>query len=168
MAFLAQLSARRFAMKSLPRLLVPLAVLALLAGGVWVYCGWSTPAADEKTALQPEMDEGRRAEKLEARRQLVLWRNQEQIRVAGELAGRRCTLLQAAGWFRALYRDDPILPRALRDAYPSSSDEERVCRWVIAYTLTTVQDQPGAPALGARLNAELREHLERGTLRLGE
>jgi hypothetical protein len=168
-AFLAQLLARRFAVKSTPRLLVPLGVLLLLVGGMCAYRSWSTPAREEKPGVQTDIDEGLRAEKLEARRQLLLWRNAEQHRIARDLLDGRCALREAARRFRALYhRGDPVLSRALREIYPGGSEEEGVCRWVIAYTLTILEDEPGTPELGARLKAELQEHLKAGTLRLTE
>jgi hypothetical protein len=111
-------------------------------------------------------DDIRRMEELEIRQRLVLWRTAEQQRITRELAAGRCTLLEAASQFRALYRGDPVLTRALRDAYPEGSDEERVCRWVITYTRGAFEEQPEAAKLGARLEAELQQHLERGTLRL--
>jgi hypothetical protein len=133
------------------------------------YRSWSTPAREETPGVQTNIDEGLRAEKLEARRQLLLWRNAEQYRIARDLADRRCTLLEATRRFRALYhRGDPVLSRALRETYPGGSEEEGVCRWVIAYTLSILGDEPGTPELGARLKAELRQHLKEGTLRLTE
>jgi hypothetical protein len=155
-------------MKASLRLLVSLGVGVLLVGAVSVYRGRSAATPRDEPAPEWETDEARRADELAVRQHLVLWRTAEQQRVSRELAAGRCTLLEAASQYRALYRGDPILVQALRHGYPGTTDEERVCRWVITYTRVALEDQPGAAGLGARLEAELQGHLERGPLRLTE
>jgi hypothetical protein len=56
----------------------------------------------------------------------------------------------------------------LRDTYLAPTEEERMCLWVIAYTRTDQEGKAGTPALVARLEKEMQEHLKRGTLRLPE
>jgi hypothetical protein len=155
-------------MKSSLRLLVPLGVCVLLVGAAAAYRGRSAATPRGEPAVGFETDEARRADELAVRQRLVLWRTAEQQRLSRELAAGHCTLLQAASRFRALYQGDPILVPAVRNAYPGGTEDERVCRWVITYTRTAFEDQPEAAELGARLEAELQGHLERGTLRLTE
>jgi hypothetical protein len=155
-------------MKWSHRLLALLAVVVLLGGAAWVYRDWPASAQPERPGDRNLMDERDRARELDKRRQYVLWRNQQQAKVVQDLAAGRCTLLEAAARFRALFRGDEVVDRALRDTYPAPTDEERLCRWVIGYTATDQEDKPGGPALVERLEKEIREHLERGTLKIPE
>jgi hypothetical protein len=114
------------------------------------------------------VNEEEHAARLEERRQLLLWRHRQLEQVIRELLANRCTLLAAAARFRALYQPDPVIEQALRDTYPAPTEDERLCRWVIAYFRTDQRDEPGTPEVAERLERELREHLERGTLQLPE
>jgi hypothetical protein len=144
------------------RLLVLLGV-ALLAGTVWIF--WDGPTAPEGQSLP---DEKERGSELEERRQHLLWRHHRQSQVVQDLVTGRCTLLAAAARFRALYRKDSVLDQALRDTYPAPTEDERICRWVINYTRTDQDGNPWTAELVARLERELREHLEHGTLQIPE
>jgi hypothetical protein len=149
-------------MKSSRRLLVPLAAAVLLAVTVCV-CRDRWRQTPEPP---PAGEQAERAGDLEERRQAILRRHREQERVVRELVGGRRTLLQAAAAFRALAAADNALDAPLRETYPAATDEERLCRWVIAYLRTSLGDEPGAAELVARLEQELRLHLRQGTLRL--
>ncbi|HEY7157549.1 MAG TPA: hypothetical protein VH575_26575 [Gemmataceae bacterium] len=86
--------------------------------------------------------------------------------IAGEI-----TLFQAGASFLALH-DSPELLARLRQSFPSSSDSESACRQVIAWTAIRVratQSPEQSETVRQRLEAELREHLERdGTAELPE
>jgi hypothetical protein len=95
-------------------------------------------------------------------------RHVEKQRLAGEVLAGRLTLLEAAARFRDL-DDQPRTAggEALRSTYPGASDEECQCRAVLQYVRVVLPDWPGAhPAAVKRLEAELRDLLEHGNLRL--
>jgi hypothetical protein len=82
----------------------------------------------------------------------------------------RLTLPEAAAWFRSVNRPSrtgvDLLAR-----YPGASEEERLCRQVIAWAKARAESQSFSQAevVGQRLEAELRACLEReGKVRLPE
>jgi hypothetical protein len=89
-------------------------------------------------------------------------------RLAEQVAEGRLALTDAAARFRDLDRQPPPFHwDHFRHAYPGRSDEERHCREVIRFVRVT-QDRPDSGAVAARLEAELRDLLDRGALRLPE
>jgi hypothetical protein len=150
--------------KASHRLLVPLGALVLLVGALCVCREWHR-GLPQPAAAGEQAD---RADTLEEQRQAVLRRHQEQNRLVREVAAGRRTLLEAAAGFRALSLGETTLERPLHETYPADSEEERLCRWVIAYLGTTLADEPGTAGLVTRLEAELRQHVRQGTLRLPE
>jgi hypothetical protein len=155
-------------MKWVTHLLVLLGASVLLGGTVWVYQDGLAPSRPGPSGGGGLTEESQRSKDLEARRQFVLWRNQQQAQVVQDLVAGRCTLLTAAGRFRDLYKGDAVVDNALRDTYPAPTEVERVCLWVIAYTETDQEGKDGMAALVERLKKEMQEHLKRGTLRLPE
>jgi hypothetical protein len=86
----------------------------------------------------------------------------EKDRLAAEVVGGRLTLFEAAARFRRLNDDDP--PAAPLGAYyPGDSEEERLCRQVIAYVGARLRAcaPDGADGLLAPYEDELRRHKER-------
>jgi hypothetical protein len=148
--------------KSSRRLLVPLGAAALLAGALCV-CGGQPWGSIRPLPAGEQADY---ADILEERRQAVLRRHHYQERVVRELAAGRRTLLEAAARFRALSLADTTLERPLHDTYPAATEEERLCRWVIAYLQTTLRNEDGTAGLVTRLETELGEHIRQGGLRL--
>jgi hypothetical protein len=138
-----------------------LGAAVLLAAALCVY-------RDQQREPQAPLagEQAGRADTLEQRRQAVLRRHREQEHIVRELAAGRRTLLEAAADFRALSLGEMPLGRPLHDTYPADTEEERLCRWVIAYLRTSLEDEPGAAELATRLEAELRQHVRQGTLRL--
>jgi hypothetical protein len=113
---------------------------------------WSVPTL--KARLQHE-NEWR--DQLDARDDVVLQRIAVKNQIVGDLLARRKSLVQAAAEFKELNEDQPRYMEALREAYPSRSDEECFCRNVIAYVASAVQLRPArAKAEVARLEAELQ------------
>src|SRR5262249_44692566 len=151
--------AGRVAVKTSHRLLVPLGALVLLAGALCVCRGWQW-GLPRPPAVGEQAD---RAETLEEQRQVILRRHQEQERIVREVAAGRRTLLEAAAGFRALSRGETPLERPLHETYPADTEDERLCRWVIAYLRTTLGEEPGTAGLVTRLEAELRQHVRQGT-----
>jgi hypothetical protein len=92
-------------------------------------------------------------------------RVQEKDRVAGELVDGRLTLFEAAAHFRRLNDGGPkpAAPAAL--VYPGDSEEECLCRQVIAYARPLLNRHPAdtreADEFVARCEEELRRHKER-------
>jgi hypothetical protein len=90
--------------------------------------------------------------------------------VAQDLAARRLTLLEAAARARDIDRACPEFNwDAFRRTDPRASDDERHCREVIVQVRWLAPR--GAPAhecAARRCEAELREHIARGTLHLPE
>jgi hypothetical protein len=121
---------------------------------------WAPPALDgtDPDAGDRELDELSRA---------VQRRTAEKERMAAQVAEGRLTLPDAAARFRDLDRQPPpFYWDQFRHEYPGRSDEERHCREVISY-VRALQDGPDrGAAVAARLEAELRDLLDRGDLRL--
>jgi hypothetical protein len=148
-----------------PLLFVGIAVLL----GVLVLVG----RGREKKILAPDdgiSTEKQRAADLErTQRSLNRQRQRKQRLILALLAG-RLRLLDAAAGFRALDRMTPEFAwQQFRDLYRGDSDEERHCRHVIAFAHAALIREPSrANEVRDRLDAELREHLRRGPLRLPE
>jgi hypothetical protein len=87
--------------------------------------------------------------------------------VADEVRAGRLSLLEAAARARDIQSASPYFPwKHFRESHPGASDDERFCRMVI--DLVTLPTSPGSgpDPVVARLQAELDEHLSRGTLHL--
>jgi hypothetical protein len=118
------------------------------------------PAADGPEAA--------RSRRLDEQLRVASCRSTEEERLAQDVAAGRLGLVEAAGRFRDLAAEDPVLnPEAFRRTYPGDTDEERYCRQVIRFVQLSLGEQPGAdPAVAGRLEAELQDRLRRGGLRL--
>jgi hypothetical protein len=141
----------------------------ILAAGAAVVAGVCLLASWRPSAKGPQLESDlQRAERLEAERQRVLQRCRGQMAVAAEVVAGRLTLLQAAARVRALRADEPPLVwKMVQRGHPGLSREEWLCRVVINYVGRVLYDDPAqARALVRRLRAELREHRQRGPLRL--
>jgi hypothetical protein len=143
--------------------------LVLLGGALLLLAGHlfrDRPEPSPPTASAPRIEaEVRRAEELERRRHSLLWRLGEQRRIIGELAAGRCTLREAAGRFREMARQEPLLLQTVTATYQGDSEEEVICRWVIGYVRVQLEDHPQEAAeVAARLEAELRTLLAEKTL----
>ena len=90
-------------------------------------------------------------------------RIQEKDRIAGELIDGRLTLFEAAARFGRLNAEPPAPPLALSLFYPSDSEEERLCRQVIAWASRRLEksDPDRANDLAGACEEELRRHKER-------
>jgi hypothetical protein len=93
-------------------------------------------------------------------------------RVKADLLAHRITLLEAAARFRDLHLTGPLFDWgtwriALHRRFPNASDDERMCRYVIdGMEMMLTEGSEEARLVIGRLEAELHEHLRRGTLRL--
>jgi hypothetical protein len=88
--------------------------------------------------------------------------------VVQELAAGRITLLQAAARFRDINADWPEYAEVLRHRYPDASEEASISRNTIDYVCNILEDEDLVLAKGlrARLEAELDQLRQAGTLRL--
>ena len=141
-----------------PRHLWP-AGLCVVVAGLLLICGRRYPPGLDSGWLGDLHDdikqEAQRTEKLETDRGVLLYTNEVRTMIAHDVVVRRLTLAEAAARFRAL---DANLPRHLTIRlyyYPGRSDEERMCRCVLAYVTHELSDHPQRDAIIAGLEAEL-------------
>jgi hypothetical protein len=88
----------------------------------------------------------------------------KQRTAAGVLAA-RLSLAEAIDRYRALNRDRPRPPH-LQGVPANVSEDERLCREVIAYVQDALEARPGeSDAVLARLEAELQDDLARRALK---
>jgi hypothetical protein len=109
------------------------------------------------------MEEKQRAESLERSQQILSWVIEQRAALLSELRAGGLTLFETAAGFRAVQqvKDKYIKPAPLLVPVPGQTEEERLCRQVIAHLETRLQDDLEQPAIVARLEKELQEHLER-------
>jgi hypothetical protein len=115
--------------------------------------------------------EQRRTLRLEQESDAVLDRLYVKDKIVAQLMAGEITLSQAGAWFLTL-NDTPELVRRMCQTFPGSSEGESACRQVIAWAEVAgrIKHSPEqGEAVRQRLEAELREHLERyGTVELPE
>jgi hypothetical protein len=124
---------------------------------------WTGPPTEDESA--PEVQAGGKPSGEVA---AIARRIEEKDRLAAALVDGRLTLLEAAARYQELNEAPPRLHwDRFRPADPATSDEQRHCQEVIHFVravLAARGDTQGA--LADRLEAEVREHLARGDLRL--
>jgi hypothetical protein len=124
-----------------------------------------------KKLLAPDDEIGvekKRAVELDRTQQALSRHRQRKHRLILALLAGQLRLLEAAAGFRALDRMTPEFAwKQFREHYPGDSDEERHCRHVITFAhAALVHDPARADEVRDRLDAELREYLRCGPLRL--
>jgi hypothetical protein len=124
---------------------------------------WNLPELEQQLAQECQRDEA-----LEGARVVLLRRIAQRRRVTQDLIAGRLTLLEATAEFRRLRRMTPDFLDRFHSLYPGATEEERVCRGLIAWVRAELIVQPDqAEARAARFEAELQDHLNRnGTLLL--
>jgi hypothetical protein len=125
---------------------------------------WNMPELQEQIARNL-----REQEALDREGEVVHRRMAAKRVVVADLAAERLTLLEAAARFRDLNALSPDSLHYVRTCYPGTTDEERLCRQVIAWTETELHERRAddAERVVARLRAELGELLGRdGGIRL--
>jgi hypothetical protein len=149
------------------RMLLALLLPAVLAWAGLHWTDWADlPAAENRVSF-----EVRRARNLEEQLRAARDRHAAKLRLTREVIEGQLPLLEAAARFQDLDRTLPGVPRAqFRESYSGGSDDERYCRQVIAFVRVSLWfDRPGGSTeVVDRLEAELRQHLARGDLRLPE
>jgi hypothetical protein len=114
-----------------------------------------------------ELEETRRAERLEVYKQVVFWTTGKRSAIASDLIAGRLTLFEAAAGFRAVrqVREKYVQPASV--SFPGQTEDEQLCRQVLVSVEARLRGDPARAAVVARLRKELQEHLERyGTVHL--
>jgi hypothetical protein len=109
-------------------------------------------------------DQIRRAGDIRAQQETVSDRRQARRETLEALVAGRLTLLQAASRFKGLNERPPECMTAVRSTYEGASDEERLCRQVIAGVRGLLEDLPPSESASiiARLESELHAHFAEG------
>src|SRR5262249_14296877 len=143
----------------------------LIAGGSYACPTWSARLGLNLTEwldIQQQLeDEHRRSDILFHQCQRCAQNLEAKCRGGEDLREHRLTLPEAAARFREL--GCAGLERELelfRLVYPGKTDEERWCRQVIRFLRGTDPDQPELASLADQFEAELTEHLAKGSLHL--
>jgi hypothetical protein len=146
--------------------------ISLLGAACLVGLSWTAWRAVQHWVLPELIDlaaQSRRSQQLDGALQGMLRRVAEQRQVARQVLGGRLTLLEAAACLRVIWADEPPPFRAaVRRHFPGVTEEEWLCRRVIAFVAGELEDGPPEQARDweQRLRAELSQHLQRGPLRL--
>jgi hypothetical protein len=156
------------AMKPLPWRILgvgALAVLALVLGLVRAGC---RAVPDEQEIVRNGFGTGsdvlkemQRQEQLDRRGQVIFWAIGKRSEIVSDLLAGRLTLFEAAAGFRAVEQVKAKYLPPLPLPFPGKSEEEQLCRHVIACVERRLGDKPEQATVGARLQKELQEHLER-------
>ena len=144
---------------------------ALIAGGSSAYFTWSARLGLNLTEwldIQQRLEEeGRRRDILSYQSQQLSRNLEAKCRVLEDLRDHRLTLLEAAARFRALGCPGPENNLKLfRLVYPGQTDEERWCRQVIGFLRGADSNQSELASLVDEFEAELTQHLAKGSLHL--
>jgi hypothetical protein len=137
------------------------AAAALVVATAWLlgpWRPWGGPQGESALA---------RSLRLEAELQRTKERFGDQRQLGEGLAAGRLTLLQAAARLRAIRADEPpSIRKVARRYHPGLSEEEWLCMVLIEEVEGIPATDPTRAALGRRLRAELRQHQQRGPIRL--
>jgi hypothetical protein len=136
-------------MKALPYLFI---VAGVAAAGAVLWRAVDLP--------QVFSEQGRYAADLRAQQETLSARREARKEILQDVVAGRLTLLQAADQFKGLNERHPECMTAVRSAYDGGSDEERLCRQVIAGVEELLADRPPSEAASiiARLEAQLHDH----------
>jgi hypothetical protein len=147
-------------------------VLALVALGL-VRAGYrAVPGEPELVREDPgagpdATEELRRTERLVWLREVILWAINRRAALVSDLVAGRLTLFEAAAGFRAVQQTKERYVKPVPLSFLGKTDEERLCRQVLACVEQRLRDEPDQAAVVARLQQELEEHLGRdGTVHL--
>jgi hypothetical protein len=149
-------------------------VLAVVSLGLWLSWAGCRSVRDESVSAREDAGAGpdgseqtSRAEHLEKLQRVVNWAINERAALLSDLLAGRSTLFETAAGFRDIQLVKDRCGRVVSLPFPGRTEEEQLCRQVIAYVETQILEEPEGPATVARLKKELQEHLERyGTVRL--
>jgi hypothetical protein len=106
------------------------------------------------------------AAELEKEDDVVMRRIAAKEGIIDDLIGGRISLMEAAAQFRALNAGRRDYLEVIRSTYPGRTDDERICRNVIGFVESYVKSDEDGCHLVYRLNAELRQLVDGGRLKL--
>jgi hypothetical protein len=155
-------------MKKVVRPLGIVAILAMALAGV----GYAKPSLATDLGLDfwnaPELQARiernlRLHDELEQKDVEVLRRIDAKETIVADLVAGRATLAEAATHFKILNAARPDYQTIIRAVYPGATDDERICRNVIAFVEAhvTAGNRAGR-GIVERLNAELQRRIARG------
>jgi hypothetical protein len=152
-------------MQSLTRLLgAALVAVGLLAGVLLVRPAWLSDAGLdfwELPGLYADLENSNREmDDLTQRQKALFHRLTTRQEVLRALRADSLSLIEAAARFGQVNREEPETMSYVREMYPGNSDEERVCRQVLAWARADLSGDPGkGRATLLRLEAELEAYL---------
>jgi hypothetical protein len=125
--------------------------------------GWARNGLEVSTAEEYERQRALDDEVAQMQRRLLM-----KQQLVDQVIGQRLALREAAAQWRALLETNPRISWEMyRRVWPGNSDTERHCWQVIDAVKIRLRKNPTqAAAVAAALEAELRDHLKHGTLRL--
>jgi hypothetical protein len=153
-------------MQSLTRLLgAALVAVGLLAAVLLVRPAWLSDAGLdfwELPALYANLENSNREmDDLTQRQKALLHRLATRHEVLRALRADSLSLIEAAARFGEVNLEEPETMSYVREMYPGNSDEERVCRQVLAWARADLGGDPGkGRATLLRLEAELETYLK--------
>jgi hypothetical protein len=126
-----------------------------LAGAPWGLDAWDWSGAYSALASEKQ-----RSAALDGFADQLHHAYQAKRAIGADLAAGRLTLPEAVKRFQLLVVHPALFWKALRNNEVGASDEERLCRHVIAWAAIALEEDPGTcEAVIARLEKELRRHL---------
>jgi hypothetical protein len=153
-------------MQSLTRLVAAaLVAVGLLAGVLLVHPAWLSDAGLDLWNL-PELyasleSSNQEMADLSRRQKSLLSRLNTRQEVLRALRAGGLSLVEAASRFGEVNHEEPETMSYVREMYPGHSDEERVCRQVMAWARADMGGDPGTGhAALLRLEAELEAYLK--------
>jgi len=152
-------------MKTLAYIVLGLSTAAVMFTGSYLaHLGDRSGVGTSAVVFEPA-DETELGRQLDCERRIVLSRLAAKLDIARAVIQRRLSLLEAAYQMRELVINDSRSLRWIREMFRGCTDEEVFCRHLIAMVQSELLlEPPTAAAEVARLEAELKEHLRRGTL----
>jgi hypothetical protein len=151
-------------MKTLAYVALGLSMAAVMFAGAYLGHVGARPGMRGSAVGFELRDEADRSAELEYQRQILLSRRLAHLDITRALIRREVSLLEAAGRFRDLISVDAQARHWLRMVDADCSEEELFCRQVIRIVDGELLDESAATAEVPRLEAELRDLIDRDAL----
>jgi hypothetical protein len=141
--------------------LLTVVVLGVARGGCRAVPDEAEGVREDAGAEPDPLENWQRSQRLTRLQQVILWAVDQREALTSDLIAGRLTLLETAAGFRAINAVKVKYFKPYPLSFPGKTEEEQLCRQVIAYTEQHLgDDKPGRAAVLARLERELREYLE--------
>jgi hypothetical protein len=139
--------------------LLAVAGVALILGGLMTarlsaigFDFWNAPKLQAELQSEQALDKS-----LDEQSQAIARRTAEKDAIVEEIAAGRLDMVHAADLFCRLHEGQANFMAVLREHYPHMTDEERICRNLIDFAATRVDDRPEGPGVIAQLEREFRQ-----------